>query len=209
MGSFLSDLGKGFIRSAVNQVGRDTGKVISNNVYGDRHATPIRNVSYSTKDRAYLDDIENKIISNAELREMAINEGFKPVYFRMNGCFFVGIKIFLFFMCVIFVSASLSESYTFIATVPPLLLSVFGLEKIFSKKIEMVKSVNVMQYVQDRRYKSGARPVGYTKKDVKIEIEANNEQLKIKRLIGICYFIFAFLMYHFGYTLYCKMNDIA
>ncbi len=34
----------GFIRSAVNQVGRDSGKVISNAMYGDLHATPIRHV---------------------------------------------------------------------------------------------------------------------------------------------------------------------
>jgi hypothetical protein len=39
--SFLGSLAKGFIRSAVNQVGRDGGKVISNNVYGNSHSTPI------------------------------------------------------------------------------------------------------------------------------------------------------------------------
>ena len=50
--SFLGQLGKGFIRSAVNQVGRDGGRVISNQVYGDAHSTPIRGVGaqgqYST-----------------------------------------------------------------------------------------------------------------------------------------------------------------
>lgn len=39
--SFLGSLAKGFIRSAVNQVGRDGGKVVSNNVYGNSHSTPI------------------------------------------------------------------------------------------------------------------------------------------------------------------------
>lgn len=39
--SFLRNLGKSFVRSAVNQVGRDGGKVISNKVYGDGHTTPI------------------------------------------------------------------------------------------------------------------------------------------------------------------------
>lgn len=43
--SFLNNLAKGFVRSAVNQVGRDGGKVISNQVYGDAHSTPIRVVS--------------------------------------------------------------------------------------------------------------------------------------------------------------------
>lgn len=42
---FLNNLAKGFIRSAVNQVGRDGGKVISNQVYGNAHSTPIRAVS--------------------------------------------------------------------------------------------------------------------------------------------------------------------
>lgn len=45
MGSFVNGLAKGFIRSAVNQVGRDAGKVVSNDLYGDRHSTPYRNVS--------------------------------------------------------------------------------------------------------------------------------------------------------------------
>lgn len=39
--SFINNLAKGFIRSAVNQVGRDGGKVISNRVYGNSHSTPI------------------------------------------------------------------------------------------------------------------------------------------------------------------------
>src|SRR5690606_20440406 len=43
--SFLNNLAKGLVRSAVNQVGRDGGKVISNQVYGNAHSTPIRAVS--------------------------------------------------------------------------------------------------------------------------------------------------------------------
>lgn len=44
MANFLNSLGKGFIRSAVNQVGRDYGKTISNQIFGDAHATPVRAV---------------------------------------------------------------------------------------------------------------------------------------------------------------------
>ena len=43
--SFLENLGKGLIRSAVNQVGRDAGRVISNQLYGDSHSTPHRLVN--------------------------------------------------------------------------------------------------------------------------------------------------------------------
>ena len=42
------NLGEVFIKSLVRQVGRDTGKVISNKVYKDAHATPIRMVSSDT-----------------------------------------------------------------------------------------------------------------------------------------------------------------
>ena len=45
--SFLTDLAKGFVRSAVNQVGRDGGKVISNKLYGNNHSTPIRSANNS------------------------------------------------------------------------------------------------------------------------------------------------------------------
>ena len=65
--SFLTDLAKGFVRSAVNQVGRDGGKVISNRLYGDRHSTPIRNVS--SQNGIYYDETTSTPISEEELRE--------------------------------------------------------------------------------------------------------------------------------------------
>lgn len=42
---FGKKLVKGFVRSAVNQVGRDGGKVISNQLYGDAHSVPHRSVN--------------------------------------------------------------------------------------------------------------------------------------------------------------------
>ena len=44
---FGKNLAKGFVRSAVNQVGRDGGKVISNKLYGDAHSVPHRSVNGS------------------------------------------------------------------------------------------------------------------------------------------------------------------
>ena len=49
MSNFIVQLIKGFFRSAVNQVGRDGGKVISNKVYGDKHKTPINNIKIKKK----------------------------------------------------------------------------------------------------------------------------------------------------------------
>lgn len=47
--SFFENLGKGLIRSAVNQVGRDGGRVVSNQLYGDAHSTPHRIVNNNSK----------------------------------------------------------------------------------------------------------------------------------------------------------------
>lgn len=47
--SFFENLGKGLIRSAVNQIGRDGGRVVSNQLYGDAHSTPHRIVNNNTK----------------------------------------------------------------------------------------------------------------------------------------------------------------
>ncbi|MGG7036539.1 MAG: hypothetical protein ACI7YS_15285 [Flavobacterium sp.] len=53
--AFLNNLAKGFVRSAVNQVGRDGGKVISNQVYGNAHSTPIRVVSNNQSQTQNMD----------------------------------------------------------------------------------------------------------------------------------------------------------
>ena len=53
MGSFINGLAKGFVRSAVNQVGRDAGRVVSNQIYGDAHSIPHRNVSSGGAGRVY------------------------------------------------------------------------------------------------------------------------------------------------------------
>jgi hypothetical protein len=47
--SFILQLLKSFIRSGVNQVGRDGGKVISNEIYGNSHKTPINNINIKKK----------------------------------------------------------------------------------------------------------------------------------------------------------------
>ena len=50
--SYINNLVKGFVRSAVNQVGRDGGKVVSNKIYGNSHSSPIKIVdgNLSNKD---------------------------------------------------------------------------------------------------------------------------------------------------------------
>ncbi|MDE5975432.1 MAG: hypothetical protein K2G69_02660 [Muribaculaceae bacterium] len=41
MGNFFGSLAKGMVRSAANQVGRDGGRVVSNQIYGNRNYTPV------------------------------------------------------------------------------------------------------------------------------------------------------------------------
>lgn len=77
---FAKNLGKGFIRSAVNQVGRDAGKVVSNQVYGDAHSTPHRIV-------------DNKTIHNNEDNETS---GYIIKSHSTSGIF---IRILLAFLC--------------------------------------------------------------------------------------------------------------
>ncbi len=69
MGNFIQNLAKGFIRSAVNQVGRDGGKIISNQIYGDAHSTPYRNTSSQYTNN---EEVIYKEVSPDEVREKAI-----------------------------------------------------------------------------------------------------------------------------------------
>lgn len=73
-GKLLYRFRKGFIRSAVNQVGRDGGKVISNSLYGNAHATPIRGVNMN-QNKQYTDETTNEVITPEELRKRGESEG--------------------------------------------------------------------------------------------------------------------------------------
>src|SRR5690606_15969432 len=80
--SFLNNLAKGFVRSAVNQVGRDGGKVISNQVYGNNHSTPIRNVSNNQSQTQNIDVstlIEEKEYVWVKFFWAIIISGFLPI----------------------------------------------------------------------------------------------------------------------------------
>lgn len=61
---FLTNLGKGFIRSAVNQVGRDGGRVLSNRIYGNKHSVP---VSLSRSENS-LSDFNSFILKMKEMK---------------------------------------------------------------------------------------------------------------------------------------------
>jgi hypothetical protein len=56
--SFGIQLAEGFVRSTVNQVGRQTGNVIANNIYGDAHSTPFKIITEANKNVYLTEPIE-------------------------------------------------------------------------------------------------------------------------------------------------------
>jgi hypothetical protein len=92
--SFLNSLVKGFIRSAVNQVGRDAGRVVSNRTMKGRHAIPHTHVPTSVSlpdarpdmswgmspEAIFLTDAEKAILLEAYAKSAA-----RPIQFSGNA----------------------------------------------------------------------------------------------------------------------------
>lgn len=138
--SFINQLAKGFVRSAVNQVGRDGGRVISNKVYGNRHAAPIRMTGgdVGTMEAPPLPDgymIRDDLYKNGYKEEL-MSSRFWTYFFMIIGSFLLPI----------------------IRTIYWIITSV----KYFRKQettFFRYDSVPVMK--ADRRYKTGVRVDGY------------------------------------------------
>lgn len=196
MGNFMSNLAKGFIRSAVNQVGRDGGKIISNQIYGDAHSTPYRNTSSGT----YKEDMIYKEVSPDEVRKKAIEEGFTPVYSQTN--WFVRL---LYFAFSTFWLALLFNGLPILAAIPTLILLCKGVSKILNKnEIKMQKIAPVAVYKQDRRYRNGERLVGYTNQKQEIKVQSSKEEAEAKSELGTGYVVMALVSFFIGicYSLY-------
>jgi len=87
--SFLNSLIKGFVRSAVNQVGRDAGRVVSNRTMKGRHAIPHTHVPSSVSmpekkpDMSWGMSPEALVLTSAEkatLNEAISKHAHLPVY---------------------------------------------------------------------------------------------------------------------------------
>lgn len=139
-----------FIKSAVRQVGRDAGRVLSNNVFGDSHSAPIRIVGQlGTKSKyhvvPYVDtsefDLSSQPLWQPEARSWGRYALTWTIYLVTILPFFV-VSIFKFFRA-------------------------FGL--IFKK--ETVVYAVMPKRVPDKRYKKGYRDAGT------IEMETNQKRL--------------------------------
>lgn len=178
MGSFMSNLAKGFIRSAVNQVGRDGGKIISNRIYGDAHSTPYRNTSFQN---THNDEVFYKEISPDEIRQKAIKDGYTPVYSQTHWL----VKI-LYFIFSTFWLAILFNGLPILAAIPSVILLCKGVSKIlYKEEIKMQKIAPVAVYKQDRRYKTGERLIGYTNKKLEIKVKSSEKEEKEKKKLGL------------------------
>lgn len=146
--SFIENLAKGFVRSTVNQVGRDSGKVISNNIYGDAHSTPYRRVDGA---------------ASLQLEEEPINERIEKIYREIpkSGVFKKCVYAFLAYMACSF-SAMLFTVFPLLCVIPPAIFAYVGYYRSHREeyKVNLVEYVAVPTYVSDRRYKDGRRYAG-------------------------------------------------
>lgn len=150
--SFLSQLAKGFIRSAVNQVGRDGGKVISNKVYVDSHSTPIRVTSGNNQGAGVINEPVSPNYSSvsAGRAELEAN-GYQPE--PLYSSFVLYILMFIGACILVFIG--------------PLYFLIKGVMYLTKKETTFNLYGSQAIYVADRRYKTGKRVDGHktVKKD--------------------------------------------
>ena len=170
-------IGKVFINSMVSQIGRDTGKVITNSVYGDAHATPIRRVG-SEVFRNNGDPITYE-----EALNVIKTEGYEKDLKLLHPIWFFLLTILLFFLPVF---------------VPQAILVISGILKLFRKDTVFFKKERVAKYVPDRRYRSGARLAGYSDERIELKMPASNDDKKKYRIRGFIYIMIglAILAFH-------------
>lgn len=162
MGSFINGLAKGFVRSAVNQVGRDAGRVVSNNIYGDAHSIPHRNVSAGGAGR----------VSSVGKVE---DDGIQPIVPSVGAAWFLG-----FFGLV----------FSIIGGVILLIVGYRKLKNKHTAYGWQYESRAV--YVADGRYKRGERYDGHQMSRRKVEIEADDYIMARNEKIAKIYLYFGF-----------------
>ena len=162
MGSFINGLAKGFVRSAVNQVGRDAGRVVSNQLYGDAHSTPHRNVSAGGAGR---------ITGVGKVED----EGIQPTVPSVGAAWFWG-----FFGLV----------FSIIGGIILLIVGYRKLKNKYTAYGWQYESRAV--YVADGRYKRGERYDGHQLTRRKVEIEADDYIIARNEKIAKIYLYFGF-----------------
>lgn len=195
----LSQLGMDFVRSAVRQVGRDGGKIISNKIYGDAHSTPVRNVgeeqacnvSSDIQDASKMIEFKCDGIMNLEGRKRAEDAGYTPKG-GMNhwvGCF--GVIDFIIIFGIMFYCSAYSKPMMvfFVAIV---LARAFV--KFRTKSRKLIKPYRQMTYEPDNRCKTGRRYAGDILIDHEINVELYDEEKKTVEKRAVMYVVLAVVL---------------
>ncbi len=171
MGSFIDSLAKGFVRSAVNQVGRDAGKVVSNGVYGDAHSTPYRRVNGSSNGSSYnrqAEEFDGGCDSSA-LQIIEPTSTGKAILYSVVGIIFNVVGFFF--------------------------LVYNGYSKIKNAgRVTAYRYETRNVYVEDRRYKTGSRLDHKETSRRKVYQQASEDEEAQNRLVGKIYLYTAFIM---------------
>ena len=141
--TFFKNLAKGFVRSAVNQVGRDGGKVVSNKIYNDSHSTPVRVVG-DKLDKSQDNSINDTI---PETRGDLLNAGYTPEL--------LGSSVWLYFFLLI--------GSIIIPAIGPIYWLFSSIQNLFKNKVKFYTYIQEPTYVADKRFKSGMREAGFKK----------------------------------------------
>lgn len=131
MRNFAKNLTKGLVRSAVNQVGRDGGRVISNLLYNNKNYVPIQNVNSAPQMEHPIDSVKNDTTPNAVVKN---NLSAGSIILIILGIFVVPI-----------------------GTIAVL---IFGIARYLKNTTKITWVEKKPQYVRDRRYENGLRYIG-------------------------------------------------
>lgn len=162
MSNFAKDLAKGFVRSAVNQVGRDGGRVISNQIYNDRNYVPVSPVG----NQQSADDTQNNYAqrhcqSNIPQRAVSATKHFSA-----------GKMVWLTLASVM------------IMPIGSVIVFLYGLFQFIDKSDKLVWQTTKTVHTPDRRYKTGTRPSGTINVTESVKVDASPEALSIKQRNG-------------------------
>lgn len=193
--SFLANLGKGFVRSAVNQVGRDGGRVISNSLYGDAHATPIRRVGEQAQSAPQQPNREGVVeVTADEVRQSYIESGYKLKLSRTSVGQVIGVALLgvipVFISSLAFVFAAIRRVWYF-----------------FTDDAVYAKRAMVARRVPDKRYSRGYRVEGYVKGWDEIRIPPTLGERFAHLIIAFIYTIVAVGLFYWSFWCIKQGNE--
>lgn len=165
--SFVNQLFKGFVKSAVNQIGRDGGRVVSNRVYKNAHAIKIQGVGgYSTSGEtiSFIQQASVEILSkDGEATRFESIEQVPPIWVKENlKPQYLSDSIWLYPFVILGLFAV------------PVIGEVFLLFKIitnlFATKLTYKGKQIIPKMVQDRRRREGFRQEGFIELPISIKL---------------------------------------